>query len=838
MPLICCVKNCSKKRNTIQEFLDHLRNGHSIHFSGVEVRCGQESCPASFVSFRALKRHLQKHHSQLEKFVEYGSNEIACSGQSNVTAEESMQIDFEDSITARSSIGTESTNVDITSSCMSFLGQLQSKASVSLANVQVAAECMNVFLSDVTKYAHKYVEQLCHDTNVDITGAAAQKCSTSLSNLPDCLAPIETEYKRAKYLVTTGFLIEPQTIDLGHRTETRFSAKSGFNQVVVVPDNMQYVPIEKLLGTVLRDTNFRLVMANFTTSLKSNDSQVISHFFHTQTYKKHGFLQENADAFALHLFVDGFEVANPLGSHTSVHKMEGLYLVIQNFPAEIQSKLSSVFLVALWHAQDVKKYGYDRILEPVVNVLQKLETKEGVAVSINGAVVTVRAALVLFSADNLGFNSLFGFFESFTASKFCRFCECTRAEADATFVESKLKLRTKQTYDTAVNSTDDPAYDPRLTGIKRGCVLNNLKHFHVTDNLVVDAMHDILEGIAPFEVALILVELNNAKYLTVEDLNMVITFFNYSTADKNSRPPTLTALHSLKMSASEMWCFLRNLPLMIGNRVPRDNKYWNLLLMLLDIIDIVFAPRITNELSNFLMHLIDDHHSFFKELFPDKRLLPKHHFLVHYPRCLVASGPPVRYWCMRFEARHKFFKEVGKQTHCYINICKTLAKRFQLSLAYCFLNRTENALQKLYDEIGPVQDIVLCSMDDKLCNAICEALHTCSQDTVFDAKWIKIGHYYFKPGCVVLCSLVEGNPDFGVIKKIVELNNNVVFIVERLRTLYFDDHFHAYAVEHHDCVNFNCIELSSLKDHVPLQYHNVTFEKKNVLFVALRYTVF
>lgn len=271
-----------------------------------------------------------------------------------------------------------------------------------------------------------------------------------LSNLPDGLAPIETEYKRSMCLATTGYLIERQTIDLGHRTGTQFSAKSGFNQFVVVPDNMRYVPLEKLLGNVLRDTNFRLVMSNFATSFNSSNSQVIGHFFHTQTYKKHSFLRENADAFALHLFGDGFEVANSLGSHTSVHKMVGLYLVIQNFPAEIQSKLSSVFLVALWHPQDVKKYGYDRTLEPVVTVLQTLETKEGVAVSINEAVVTVRAALVLFFAINLGFNSLFGFFESFTASKFCRFCECTRAEADATFVEFKLKLRTKQSCDTAV----------------------------------------------------------------------------------------------------------------------------------------------------------------------------------------------------------------------------------------------------------------------------------------------------------------------------------------------------------------------------------------------------
>lgn len=174
--------------------------------------------------------------------------------------------------------------------------------------------------------------------------------------------------------------------------------------------------------------------------------------------------------------------------------------------------------------------------------------------------------------------------------------------------------------------------------------------------------------------------------MTVGDLNRSITFYNYSLSDKNSRPPTLSALHCLRMSASEMWCLIRNLPLMIGDHVPRDDKYWKLLLMLLDIVDIVFAPSITIPLSTFLRRLIHDHHSYFKEIFLDKRLLPKHHFLVNYPRCLIASGPPVRYWCMRFEARHKFFKDVASQSHCYVNISKTLAKRFQLSVAHNFLN--------------------------------------------------------------------------------------------------------------------------------------------------------
>ena len=46
------------------------------------------------------------------------------------------------------------------------------------------------------------------------------------------------------------------------------------------------------------------------------------------------------------------------------------------------------------------------MLVPRINSLKRLETDEGVLVTIRGKAVTVRAVLVLFSANNLGINTL------------------------------------------------------------------------------------------------------------------------------------------------------------------------------------------------------------------------------------------------------------------------------------------------------------------------------------------------------------------------------------------------------------------------------------------------
>jgi hypothetical protein len=460
----------------------------------------------------------------------------------------------------------------------------------------------------------------------------------------------------------------------------------------------------------------------------------------------------------LHFSIDAFEVTNRLGSHTSVHKLEALHMIIQNFPSEAQSKLSQVFLVAIWHAQDVKTHGgYDKILSPVVQDLKKLESDEGMSMIVRDAPVIVRAAVVLISADNLGFNSLLGFSEGFSAKKFCRFCDCIRDETDTHYVEADCSIRTVGSYNASVACIHDQSYDPRARGIQRGCILNQLQYFHPMQNYLIHVMHDFLEGVVPFELGLILTELNMNEFITLDSSNLAISFFNYSLADRNSRPPSLSSVHSLKMSASDMWCFVRNLPLMIGHKIPRDNAYWKLLLMLLDIADIVFAPAITKKLSYFLAHLIDDHHAYFKELFPDERLLPKHHFSVHYPTCLVKSGPPVRYWCVRFEARHSFLKELAKLSHDYRNICQTLAVRFQLSLANMLM---DPAGHLSHEQVGPCDGIMVGSLNDNFADIVCNEMGLCRHDYIFVAQWINIGYNAFQRHEIVVHDIEQGIPQF------------------------------------------------------------------------------
>ncbi len=84
-----------------------------------------------------------------------------------------------------------------------------------------------------------------------------------------------------------------------------------------------------------------------------------------------------------------------------------------------------------------------------------------------------------------------------------------------------------------------------------------------------------------------------------------------------------------------MWTLGRFLPLVIGHKVSEDNEIWENYLRLLDIMDILFAPVVAKEDCVYLESLISDHHHKLKMLFPDVRITPKLHYLIHTPRLML-----------------------------------------------------------------------------------------------------------------------------------------------------------------------------------------------------------
>ncbi|KAL6467083.1 hypothetical protein MHYP_G00248870 [Metynnis hypsauchen] len=124
------------------------------------------------------------------------------------------------------------------------------------------------------------------------------------------------------------------------------------------------------------------------------------------------------------------------------------------------------------------------------------------------------------------------------------------------------------------------------------------------------------------------------------------------------------------------------LAFMVGEKIPQDDKVWQLLMTMKDIVELVMAPVHTDESIGYLDSKIGEHRYRFLEVFTHEKLIPKHHFLEHYPWLITAFGPLVALWTMRFEGKHSFFKKIVRQTSCFRNILMTMARKHQSMIAY------------------------------------------------------------------------------------------------------------------------------------------------------------
>lgn len=110
-------------------------------------------------------------------------------------------------------------------------------------------------------------------------------------------------------------------------------------------------------------------------------------------------------------------------------------------------------------------------------------------------------------------------------------------------------------------------------------------------------------------------------------------------------------------------------------------EIWIVVETMLQIMQIVFSSKISEQDVTKLEFLIPMYLNKIMNLF-ETHLIPKNHFLLHYPRVIRNMGSPISMWMMRYESKHKVLTTFAKNSNNKVNICKTLAERHQESASH------------------------------------------------------------------------------------------------------------------------------------------------------------
>jgi len=518
-------------------------------------------------------------------------------------------------------------------------------------------------------------------------------------------------------------------------------------------------------------------------------------------------------------------VCNPLGTSRKKHKITAVYWVLANVPPQFRATLKSIYLALLCKAVDVKKYGYEAVLEPLLKDIAKLE-EEGLFIPLYGK--KIKGTVVSVVADNLGAHSLGGFLESFSGSHVCRFCLGNLSEFQGKEVRTgAFQARTKQEHSFHVQSALESPTLTHCFGVKRQCALTKrLKYFHVLSGYPPDLLHDLFEGIVPLELALCLDLLIKKKYFTLLQLNDLIHQFPYKWTDKSDSPQPIPLNFATRKSiggnAHENWSLLRLLPLMIGFKVPENEPAWHLLMDLKDIVELVVAPFHTEDTIRFLDIKISEHRHRYLQIFPEARVLPKHHYLEHYPQLIKAFGPLVALWTMRFEAKHSFFKRVVRHTNCFRNILRSLAVKHQFMLAY-HLHGTDVLKPAL--TVSNISTLPVDVLKENIQEAVQKKFP--GETSIQVANTVTCHGTTYSVGMILPYGSTGGLPDFVELNLILIVHGQPVFAVKCLLSWY-SEHLRAFELESTRQVTI-CEQLE-LTDSYPLAAYTV--EQKR--FVTLK----
>lgn len=141
----------------------------------------------------------------------------------------------------------------------------------------------------------------------------------------------------------------------------------------MVPINCteQLIPLRHVLKNFFQLKNVLSDTLEYINKCKIQNSILIN-FVQGSVWKKKESEHGSQIVLPFFLFFDNFEIGNPLGSHSGIHKLGAVYISIPCIPPHRQSSLNTIFLALLFHSSDRVKFGNNIIFKPLIDEINYL----------------------------------------------------------------------------------------------------------------------------------------------------------------------------------------------------------------------------------------------------------------------------------------------------------------------------------------------------------------------------------------------------------------------------------------------------------------------------------
>jgi len=789
--MICYL--CNVNVGDLQALVVHFKIIHLLK-SDSAYTCLENDCSQSFNCLSSFKRHVNKKHiisDHVFQNIPTNNVDVEVSKKIKLSDDPSLDLEkpFHDELT--DNFNFENSIKVLYESTVKFILSLYNNNNFNISDVHYIQSGVKENILKPMAYLLKNV------VNKDITEPRLLSTFNRLETV--ILNPFiycSTEYRLNKWLIDNKLLSNVQQININNELcAVNHGGEIYYNEKIT---KGTLLPLKLQFKQFFENSNNFKVMYDRILSLKASGN-VLSNFVQGKLWEKKITQFEGKIVFPYFIYIDDFEINNPLGSHATYQSIAAIYY---SFPlVENNSKLSNIFLAALIKSADLKEFGNDPCLLQLINEINFLE-EEGLSISTEYGEFQVYFILGLVLGDNLGLISILEFSKSFSSNYYCRFCKTHKSIAQKLCVENILCMRNH------INYSDDVAkMDFSETGINKNSILNSIKSFHVTENYCVDVMHDVFEGICHYNMChIIKYYVYTAQIFSLDILNKRKTNFNYGPIEVGNISPEISENHlnkcHLKMSAREMMSFIHFFTIMVGDLIPKDDEVWKFFLTLLKLIDLLLSYNFTEGKIMDLKQLISQHNSMYIRLFNDT-LKPKHHFLIHYPTIIQYSGPPRFYWCFKYEGKHRELKMYARTTTSRKNITLTLAKKCQYKFAHILL---QSSVQEI---IIKEKHKILSLNSDNICKilSLSSVDFCCYNQIEFMGTIYKKGYY--------LTKFIEEMSLFEIIEVIVFNipNKRIHILAKQIKIINFNSHFEAFEVDCNktvvkDCVIYNVDEFS------------------------------